>query len=66
MSQGRRNDMDDGGGEHPVTEVIAAGATTGFGTRADVFSFGCVLWCLATLVGARAGASLMHSFDPSL
>ena len=61
MSQGRRNEMDDGR-RHPVTEVRAAGATTGFGTRADVFSFGCVLWCLATLVRWCK----LNSFDPLL
>ena len=43
MSDGLRNCL------FHAPEVILAGENTGFGTRADVFSFGCVLWCLATL-----------------
>ena len=44
MSEGLRNCL------FHAPEVIEAGAETGIqGTRADVFSFGCVLWCLATL-----------------
>jgi len=47
-------------------EVIAAGAGGSFGTRADVFSFGVVLWCLATLAPPWEDVQAEHEHLPEL
>ena len=49
-------------------EVIAAGAggVSSFGTRADVFSFGVVLWCLATLAPPWEDVQAEHEHLPEL
>ena len=60
MSEGLRNCL------FHAPEVIAAGADVGFGTRADVFSFGCVLWCLATLTPPWEEVQKQHENLPEM
>ena len=60
MSEGLRNCL------FHAPEVIAAGADAGFGTRADVFSFGCVLWCLATLAPPWEEVQKQHEDLPEM
>lgn len=47
-------------------EVISADATTRFGPSADVFSFGCVLWCLATLAPPWEEVQKEHEDQPDM